>query len=138
MSEITILEILLVIILLLCPILAGYFAWRTFKLKKSVELLRIDRNELIEERAKQSNKLRLKGIEMDETKKRQCSDIMFRTIKTGESVIGELLSELERKMILAALNMPEYGDAMKDPQTSFQVRKVYRNLRERIRESLKE
>ena len=121
MKEITILEILLVTILLLMPILAGYFAWRTFKLKKSVELLRIDRNELLEERMKQSNKLRLKGIEMDEKDKERF-----------------ILSEIDRKMILASLNMPEYGDAMKDPKTSFAMRKVYRNLRERIRESLKE
>lgn len=40
-------------------------------------------------------------------------------------------------MILSALNMSEHEDIMKDPPTSFQVRKVYRNLRERIKESLK-
>ncbi|MCK4815619.1 hypothetical protein KA005_07610, partial [bacterium] len=70
-------------------------------------------------RAKQSNKLRLKGIEMDEKDKERF-----------------ILSEIERKMILAALNMSDYGDAIKNPKTSFQVRRVYRNLRERIKESL--
>ena len=109
------------VFLLVAPIIAAYLGLRVLKLNKRVKQLQDDRNELIEERSKQSNKLRLKGIEMDEKDKDKF-----------------ILSELERKMILASLNMPEYGDAIKDPQTSFQVRKVYRNLRERIRESLKE
>ena len=49
-----------------------------------------------------------------------------------------MLEKPERQMIIAALNMPEYGDAIKDPKTSFQVRKVYRDLREKIKESLKD
>lgn len=118
-TEITILEIILVIILLLMPILAAYFARRTFKLKKSVELLRIDRNELIEERAKQSNKLRLKGIEMDEENKNKF-----------------ILSELEKKMILNALKMSEYKKAIDEPSTHHHVRKTYRLLKEKIKESL--
>lgn len=96
MTEITILEIIFVVFLLVAPIIAAYLGLRVLKLNKRVKQLQDDRNELLEERSKQSNKLRLKGIEMDEAKKKeQCSDIMFRTIKKGETVIGELLSEIE-------------------------------------------
>ncbi len=121
MKEITILETFLVIILLLMPILAAYLAWRTFKLKKSVELLRIDRNDLIEEKARQSNNLRLKGIEMDEVNKEKF-----------------ILSELDRKIILNALKMPEYKKAIDEPETRYQVRKAYMMLKEKIRVSLKD
>lgn len=117
MNKTSILEILLVVFLLLMPLMAAYLARRVFKLKKSVELLRIDRNKLLE---------------------KQCSEILFRTVKEGEKIIGELLSKPERQMIIAALNMPEYGDAIKDPKTSFQIRKIYRDLREKIKESLKD
>ena len=49
-----------------------------------------------------------------------------------------MLDELEKKMILASLNMPEYGDAIKDPKTNFQVRKTYRDLKEKIKDSFKD
>ncbi len=138
MTKISILEILLVSFLLLMPIIAGYLGLRVLKLNRRVKQVQADRDELLEERAKQSNKLRLKGIEMDEMKKEMCSDILFRTITDGEKFIGELLSDLEKKMILAALNMPEYGDAIKDPKTSFEVRKVYGDLKEKVKDSLKD
>ena len=121
MNKISILGIILVSILLVMSILSAYLARRVFKLKKTVELLRIDRNDLLEERAKQSNKLRLKGIEMDEENKNKF-----------------ILSTPDKQLIIAALNMPEYEDTIADPKTSYQVRKIYRDLREKIKESLKD
>ena len=122
MTEIPIIwKIFISFIFLLMFAIGAFLGSRVLALLKRVELLQADRNKLLEERSKQSNKLRLKGIEMDEQDKEKF-----------------ILSEIDRKMILASLDMPEYGDAMKDPKTSFQVRKVYRNLRERIKESLKE
>ena len=49
-----------------------------------------------------------------------------------------MLEELEKKMILASLNMPEYGKAITDPKTNFQVRKIYRDLKEKVKDSLKD
>lgn len=46
-----------------------------------------------------------------------------------------MLSELERRMILNALNMPSYKNAIKDPKTTHHVRKTYRELKEKIKES---
>lgn len=104
-------KIIIVSIFLAWTILCIYLARRVFKLKKSVELLRIDRNKLVEQR----NKLRLREMES----------------------LG-ILSKPERQMIIAALNLPEYADAIADPKTSFQMRKVYRDLLEKIKESLKQ
>ena len=112
-------KIIIVGIILLETVIGAFLGWRVLDLMKRVKQVQDDRNELIEERAKQSNKLRLKGIEIDEENKKKF-----------------ILSELEKKMILAALKMPEYGKAIQDPKTSFQVRKVYRNLKKRIKESL--
>ncbi len=108
-------KIIIVSIFLAWTMLCIYLARHTFKLKKSVELLRIDRNELIEKRE------RFHGA------------IAFISNKEKN-----ILSKPERQMIIAALNMPEYADAINDPKTSFQMRKVYRDLKEKIKESLKD
>ncbi len=131
-------KIIIVSIFLIETMAVAFLGWRVVRLMERVKQVQADRNELEEERRKQSDKLRLKGIEIDKMKKEMCSDILFRTITDGEKFIGELLSDLEKKMILAALNMPEYGNAIKDPKTSFEVRKVHRDLKEKIKESLKE
>ena len=47
-----------------------------------------------------------------------------------------MLDELEKKMILAALNMPEYGKVMDDPGTNYQARKTYKQLKEKIKDSI--
>ena len=46
------------------------------------------------------------------------------------------LTVLEKKMILASLNMPQYKAAMDDPKTKHEVRKVYRELKGRLKESI--
>jgi hypothetical protein len=128
-------KIIIVSILLIETVLVASLGWRVLTLLQRVKQIQSDRNEMDEERRKLSDKLRLKGIEIDQLKKEMCSDIMFRTIKEGAKVIGELLSDLEKKMILAALNMSEYGKAIQNPKTNFQVRKTYRDLKEKIKAS---
>lgn len=46
-----------------------------------------------------------------------------------------MFSELEKRMILNALNMLSYRDAIKDPKTTHHVRKTYKELKEKIKES---
>jgi len=49
-----------------------------------------------------------------------------------------MLDELEKKMILNALKMPGYKAAIDEPSTHHHVRKAYRELKEKIKESLSE
>lgn len=114
-------KIIVVSIFLVQTIIGAYLGWRVLQLMKRVKDVQKDRNELNEERRKLSDKLRLKGIAMEKLSRERPE-----------------FYKPERQMIIAALNMPEYGDAIKDPKTSFQVRKVYRDLREKIKESLRE
>jgi len=116
-------------------IIGTFLGWRVLNLMKRVKDVQKDRNEIDEERRKQSNELRLKGIEIDELKKKMHSDIMFRVVKTGESVIGELLSDIEKKVILVALNRPDIRAEMKNPRTSDTMRKAYEYLKEKIKKS---
>ncbi|MCK4815987.1 hypothetical protein KA005_09455 [bacterium] len=113
-------KIIIVGIILLETVIGAFLGWRVLDLMKRVKQVQDDRNELIEERAKQSNKLRLKGIEIDEENKKKF-----------------ILSELEKKMILNALKMPGYKAAIDEPSTHHHVRKTYRELKEKIKESLK-
>lgn len=95
-----------------------FLGWRVLELMKRVKQLQAGKIELLEERAKQSNKLRLKGIEVDEINK-----------------WNFILSALERKMILNALNMPQYKGAIEHPQTNYEVRKAYKQLKEKVKAS---
>ena len=47
------------------------------------------------------------------------------------------LTELDKKMILNALKMPEYKKAITEPSTHHHVRKTYKELKDKIKESLK-
>lgn len=49
-----------------------------------------------------------------------------------------ILSDLEKKMILAALNMLEYGKAIQEPNTNFQARKTYWDLKKKIKDSIED
>lgn len=120
MTEIPLIwKIIISLIFLLMFAVSAFLGWRLFWIKEKFKLLQSDRNELLEERAKQSNKLRLKGIEIDESNREKF-----------------ILSELEKRMILNALNMPQYKNAIEDPKETHVVRMAYRNLRARIKESL--
>ncbi len=113
-------KIIIVSIVLLETIIGAYLGWRVLGLMKRVKDVQKDRNELEDERRKLSDKLRLKGIAMDKLNRER----------------PEFYTP-ERQMIIAALNMPEYGKEIQDPKTSFQMRKIYRDLREKIKDSLK-
>ena len=112
-------KIIIVSIFLAETVIGAFLGWRVLKLMERVRLIQIDRNEMDEERRKLSNKLRLKGIEIDNLNKKV-----------------PVLSDLEKKMILASLNMPQYKNTMEDPKTKYEVRKVYRELKERLKESI--
>ena len=116
-------------------IIGTFLGWRVLKLMERVKNVQADRNKMDEERRKQSNELRLKGIEIDELKKKMHSDIMFRVVKTGESVIGELLSDIEKKVILVALNRPDIRTEMEKLHTSHTMKKSYEDLKEKIKKS---
>ena len=62
-------KIIIVSIILVMTMIGAFLGWRVLRLMKRVKQIQADRNDLLEERAKQSNKLRLKGIEMDEMNK---------------------------------------------------------------------
>lgn len=47
-----------------------------------------------------------------------------------------ILSLLEKKMILVSLSMTQYNEAINDPSTKHEVRKIYRELKEKFRENI--
>lgn len=59
----------ILIIILAITGIGIFFGCRVLKLRKRIKQLQADRNELIEQRAKQSDQLRQKGIEIDGLKK---------------------------------------------------------------------
>ena len=135
-------KIIIVSIFLVQTMIGAFLGWRVLGLMERVKQVQADRDKALEQMGeaiddawKLSNKLRLKGIEMDEIKKKMCSDILFRTITDGEKFIGELLSDLEKKLILNALCMPGYNSEMNEPKTLHHVRKTYRDLKEKIKVS---
>lgn len=98
-------------------------------LKKGKTSLREENANLREEVSKQSDQLRLKGIEIDELKKE--------LDKYSEVEIKVALTSQEKKMILNALDSPQYKAKIEDPKTKFFTRKIYSELKERIKESIK-
>ena len=106
-------------IILFMFIVCAFLGWRVIVLIERVKQVQKDRNELEEERRKQSNKLRLKGVEMDEENKKKI-----------------VLSEIDNCLILNALNMPDFREWVNDPKTPPHTKKAYRNLKEKIKESI--
>ena len=136
MDEVSLItRIVISLVFLLMFAICAFCTWRIFGMYKILKRTQKDRDGLLEERAKQSDRLRLKGIEIDELKKKMHSDIMFRIVKTGEAVIGELLSNIEKKIILVALNRPDVRAEMKNSHTSNSMRGTYENLKEKIEKS---
>ena len=117
--------------------IGGFLGWRVLGLMKRVEQLKADKirdveiyNELREEKVKQSNQLRLKGIEIDELKKE--------LDKYSEVEIKVALTGFEKQMILNALDAPHYKEVVETPKTKFFIREIYKKLKEKIKESIKE
>lgn len=84
----------------------------------------------MKERSKQSDQLRLKGIEIDKLKKE--------LDKYSDVEIKVALTALEKKMIFNALDSSQYKARIQDPKTKFFIRLIYRKLKEKIKESIKE
>lgn len=62
---------------------------------------------------------------------------LYETInKLCESKI--ILNQRERVMLLDALCCDEYADKVAEPKTKYFVRKIYKNLKEKIRITIKE
>jgi hypothetical protein len=119
MNEVPIIaKVIISLVFLLMFAVSAFCTWRVLEMRKRVKQVQDDRNKLLEERAKQSNKLQLKGIEMDEENKNKF-----------------ILSDLDKKMILNALKMPEYKKAIDEPSTYHHVRKTYRELKEKLRKA---
>ena len=129
-------KIFVLIIILAITGIGIYFGCRLLRLQKRNKLLQADRNELIKKRdeqsdqlAKQSDQLRLKGIEIELLKKE---------LKKYSNVeIKVALTVLEKRMILNALDMPHYKLTVQDPKTNYFIRKIYNELKEKIKESIK-
>lgn len=120
-----------VLIIILVVWAIGFFlGWRVLGLMKRVKQLQAGRNELIKERAKQSDQLRLKGIEIDDLKKE--------LDKYSDVEIKVPLTALEKNMILDALDSPQYKARVEDPNTKFVIREIYRELKKKVKESIKE
>lgn len=121
---------LVLIIILAITGIGIYFRCRVLKLMKRNKQLQVDRNELIEQRSKQSDQLRQKGIDIDELKKE---------LKKYSGIEPKVaLTVLEKRMILNALDMPHYKLTVQDPKTNYFIRKIYNELKEKIKESIKE
>jgi len=106
-----------------------FLGWRVLGLMKRNKQLRTDRNELIEQRGKQSDQLRQKGIEIDELKKE--------LDKYSEVEIKVALTDNEKQMILCALDSPQHKAKVEDPKTNYFIREINRKLKEKIKESIK-
>ncbi len=123
-------KLFVLIIVLGMAAIGAFLGWRVLKLGKRNTQLQADRNELIEQRGKQSDQLRQKGIEIDELKKE--------LDKYSDVEIKVALTALEKNMILNALDSPQYKAKVQDPKTKFFIREIYRKLKEKIKESIKE
>ena len=130
-------NLFIVVIFLVVAAIGIFLGCRVLKLQKINNQLQADRKELIEEKAeqsdqlaKQSDQLRQKGIEIDELKKE--------LDKYSDVEIKVALTVLEKRMILNALDMPHYQLTVQDPKTNYFVRKIYKDLKEKIKGSIKE
>lgn len=123
-------KLFILIIVLGIAAIGIFLGYRLLDSLKIIRQLREDRNELIKERAKQSDQLRQKGIEIDELKKEldKYSDVEIKVALTLQ----------EKWMILNALDMPHYKAMFQNPATKYIKRQIYGNLKEKIRESIKE
>lgn len=121
---------ILIIVLLMVAIVIAFLVSRLLDSLKIIRQLRKDRNDLIKERAAQLDQLRQKGIDIDELKKELA--------KYSEVEIKVALTLQEKWMILNALNMPHYKGMLENPATKYIKREIYRILKEKIKESIKE
>jgi len=117
------------IIILGMAVIGIFLGCRLLGSLKIIKQLKKDRNELIEERGKQSDALRRKGIEIE---------LLKRELRKYSNVeIKVELTSREKGMILNALEMPHYQSLLQNPKTNYLTRETYRDLRIKIKESIK-
>jgi len=123
-------KIILAVIVLGVVGIGIFLGYRLLDSLKIIKQLRKDRNDLIEERGKQSDQLRLKGIEIDELQKEldKYSDVEIKVALTAH----------EKNMILNALDSSQYKARIEDPKTNYFIREIHRKLKEKIKSSLKD
>ena len=121
---------LFILIVFIVGAIIGTLIYRLFVSSKKIKQLRKDRGELITEKSKQLDQLRQKGIEIDELKKelKKYSDVEPKIALSGQ----------EKRMILNALEMSQYKARVQDPATRYFIRQIYINLKEKVKESIKE
>lgn len=100
------------IIIFVMAAIGGFLGWRVLGLMKRVKQLREDRNALIKELAEERDKY---------------SDVEIKVALTA----------LEKQMILNALDVPQYKGRVYDPKTKYIIREIYKELKEKIKESIK-
>lgn len=93
--------------------IGSFLGCRVLKLLKKNKQLQEDRNELIKELAKERNKY---------------SDVEIKVALTAH----------EKQMILNALDVPQYKGKVHDPKTNYFIRETYKDLKKKIKESIKE
>lgn len=120
MNELSItVKLIITSIFLLMFAISAFLGWRVLRLIERVKNIQTNRNEIDEVRRKQSDALRQKGIAIDKIKKEKPT-----------------LNLLEKKMILASLNMSQYKAAIQDSKTKLAVKKTYADLKKKIKESI--
>lgn len=87
-------------------IVIAFLSLRMFRLARKIKHLQGDRNRLLEQKTRNQEK----------------------------NII--MLSSLEKKMILNALNMEVYKNAIQDPATKYVIRETYVLLKKKIKESI--
>lgn len=113
-------------IILFMLFVVAFLGWRVLRLMERVKLLQVDRNgaleiynETVEKNQKLSNIIREKGIHIDKLKKGNFN-----------------ISDVEKRIILNALNMGEFKDWIERPVTSFYTRKTYKALKKKLKKNL--
>ena len=116
-------EIIALIIFIIITAIGVFLGHSALKLQKKVKRQGAIIVELTSERAKQSDQLRLKETELK---------------KYSNVEIKVPLTALEKKMVLNALDTPQFKGKVHDPKTKHVIRQIYGKLVEKIKESIKE
>jgi hypothetical protein len=122
-------KLLAIITYLVAYAIAFILAIYLYRAFKEIKQLREDRNDLIKEKAKVSDQVRFKGIEVDQ---------LETELQRYKSLPIVALTSSEKKIILNALEFPKYKAKVQDPKTKRFIRIIYNTLRDKIKESIKE
>jgi hypothetical protein len=123
-------ELAALVLILALGVVAAFLVRRLHKSSRNIKCLEESKKSLLAEKSRQSNQLRLKGIEIDKLKREldKYSDTEIKVALTGQ----------EKLMLMNALNMSQFKSKVEEPATKFFIRQIYRDLKEKIKESIKE